>query len=593
MPASGPESKQLSPLKGEVILPGPARAAAAPRIITLLSNPIMLMLPLVVLVVGVLASSLVHAELQRRALVAWKEATQNETDGLSAAFIDTLRTVQPPLRAITGLFLGSEEVTAPEFRQAIVALTPSDSGTEPISMAYLEARPDGTYVMPFGTGLAKFGPIATMPERWANLRAISLMAGAEPLRILLTKEPLFTDPLGERFALILALRGGANPPLLVMPLDLEKQMATFAAGHVPEGLRLSVAHRAIAQGKLYNVAYRPLPDYPAANGALLSPHSLTSTQLLWAAEWQLTWLIAPDYRGGPDYSLAHAVLVGGIGFSLLCAILFMIARYEARRERALAVAAKQNAEMFRQHMMDIAQARDAAERANRAKSDFLAHMSHELRTPLNAIIGFSDMMKLGIGGKIENEKHLECVHHISDSGTLLFRLIDQLFDTAKIESGQIDIEEMPHDAADLAREAIALIEPAARAKQIRLELACGPDLPMWLVDHRSALQILNNLLTNAVKFSGRQSLVTMRLERLADDGLGIAVIDQGPGISPDVLPRIFDRFARGDAMVAAKDEGLGLGLWIVRNLVEMHRGEISVSSEQGRGTTIQMRFPPR
>ncbi|WP_374377957.1 sensor histidine kinase [Dongia sp.] len=550
--------------------------------------PILTAVPLVILFVGVLASYAVYVELRGRATDAWREATQNQTERLDDVFIDAVNATQPPLRAINGLFLGSEDVTASEFYRAISAIAPAD-GDGGVAMAYLE-HGTGGYKVPYSTGFARYGEVGADSRRWPGLAAAAAQAAKEPQRLLLTAEPLFEDALGPRFALIVALKGGKRPPLLLTPIDLEQILAAFVAEKVPAGLSLSVAHRALAQGELYPVDYRPLPGDPVPIAPEPS-QTIKSLRIAAGAEWQMVWQAASDFQGGPNRNLAQTVLIGGISFSMLCALLFLLARHEIQQERNRVAAAKQTTEMFRHHMIDLAEARDAAERANRAKSDFLANMSHELRTPLNAIIGFSDMMKLGIGGKLENEKHLECVRHISDSGSLLFKLIDQLFDTAKIESGHLEMEEAPHDPVALAREALALVEPAANAKQIRLHLETAADLPRWIIDERSALQILNNLLTNAVKFSGREKTVTVRLAKDADAGLSISIEDQGRGIAPDALPRIFDRFARGDAMVAGKEEGLGLGLWIVRNLVEMHRGSIVVESELGRGTIFRMHFP--
>lgn len=570
------------------INPPPASVAdnVDPNVRALAHPALLTVIPLLVLLIGVLVSALVYRELQNRADLAWREVAQNQTEALDNAFADVLRAELVPLRTMTGLFLGSENVTADEFERVIHSIPASDGSDGRIALGYM--APDGLG----GYGLAmSIGVDATTGGDkldWPGLPAALQAARANPLQIKLSPAPLFADNAGNHFAFVLALDGSTDAGLLVAPVDLARLTARFVTERVPPGLTLELAHRAMGAAETWPVA--PTDIHP--EGLATDAAHIAGIVTVGGAEWNLTWHVAGDFRGGPDRSFALAVLVGSLSASFLAALLFLLAIHRIRHERAETENARHSAELFRQHALQLAIARDNAEQANRAKSQFLANMSHELRTPLNAIVGFSDMMRLGLCGQMANPQQADCIQHISDSGAHLQHLISDLLDTVRIESGQMEISEEPHDSVAIAREAATLLQPAAAKKSIRLAVETDDNLPHWHVDRRAALQILSNLLSNAIKFSPIHSAVVIKIERLDDGGLGITISDQGPGIPPDMQAQIFERFARGDPAVSRKQEGLGLGLWIVRNLVELHRGEITIDSAVGAGTAVRLYFPP-
>ncbi|WP_374371411.1 ATP-binding protein [Dongia sp.] len=566
----------------------PARRAQVDPDRPLPHTLLLIAIPVIALLFGSIASIAIYNELRDRANLAWYEIAQNQTERLDDAFADLLRAEMVPMRTMTGLFLGSENVTADEFQRVVDGMAGNGLSDRHIALAYLAPQEPSGYRLAFGSGMERYGEIGQNVAQWSGLGAATTAAQTHPRYVQMTPEPLFRDSALDRFAFVLALDEGSHPRLLVAPLDLEMLLARFVAERVPAGLALSLAHRGGDSSSAWSVPR-------LGNGPMSQPDdtmAIHSTMIMGGTEWILTWNVADTFQGGSNHSFAQAVLVGGLSFSLLGSLLFLLAIYEIRRERAQTLSAQHAAELFQRHALELALARDSAERANRAKSEFLANMSHELRTPLNAIVGFADMIRLGICGQVANQRQSECIQHISDSGAHLQHLISDLLDTARIESGQIDICEEPHDAIALVREAFTFLQPVAAKKNIRLVLEESQNLPDWRVDRRAALQILSNILNNAVKFSPSHSAIVVRLQRMPDNGLGIAISDDGPGIPPAQQTQIFERFSRGDPMVSRQVEGLGLGLWIVRSLVEMHRGEITIDSAQGRGTTVRLYFPP-
>ncbi|MDO8421772.1 MAG: histidine kinase dimerization/phospho-acceptor domain-containing protein [Parvibaculum sp.] len=236
-------------------------------------------------------------------------------------------------------------------------------------------------------------------------------------------------------------------------------------------------------------------------------------------------------------------------------------------------------------------ARARAEEANRAKSHFLANMSHELRTPLNAIIGFSEVMATEIFGGHSKPIYKEYSNDINRSGQHLLGLINDILDLSRIEAGRFEITEEEVDIVALAEEANRLLNIRAEAQGVTVAYDFAPNLPTLYADTRAMRQIWINLLTNAIKFSPRESVVTLLVRMEPNGDLRFGVHDQGSGISESEIDGVTEAFTQGAAGIAQPGKGSGLGLSIVKGLLQIHGGSFEIRSKLGEGTQAEAIFP--
>ena len=237
---------------------------------------------------------------------------------------------------------------------------------------------------------------------------------------------------------------------------------------------------------------------------------------------------------------------------------------------------------------ELREARLQAEQANRLKDEFLATLSHELRTPLNAILGWSQMLQNRQISENEAKKALATIERSARSQN---QLIDDLLDVSRITTGKLRLNVRAVDLPSVIAAAIDSARPAAEAKNIRLQTLLDPQAGPISGDPDRIQQIVWNLLTNAVKFTPRNGRVQVRLERI-NSHVEIVVSDTGKGIESEFLPFVFDRFRQSDGSMTRRHGGLGLGLAIARQLVELHGGQISVySAGEGEGATFTVNLP--
>jgi PAS domain S-box-containing protein len=234
-----------------------------------------------------------------------------------------------------------------------------------------------------------------------------------------------------------------------------------------------------------------------------------------------------------------------------------------------------------------AAAREAAERANRAKDDFLALVSHELRTPLGVILGWSQVLRKKVPGNADVD---HAVSVIERNTRAQVRLVDDLLDMSRIVSGKLRLDVQRVDLADVIEAALETAEPAALAKNIRLQRVLDPSV-IVSGDPGRLQQIFWNLLSNAVKFTAREGSVRVVMERV-NSHIEVSVIDSGQGMTPEFIAHAFERFRQSDSASTRKSGGLGLGLSLVKYLVEMHGGTIEARSKgEGHGSTFAVKLP--
>ncbi|HEX7503118.1 MAG TPA: HAMP domain-containing sensor histidine kinase [Acidobacteriota bacterium] len=233
---------------------------------------------------------------------------------------------------------------------------------------------------------------------------------------------------------------------------------------------------------------------------------------------------------------------------------------------------------------------EAAQAANKAKSDFLANMSHELRSPLNAIIGFSEVLKKGQAGDL-TPRQKEYSSEIFDSGQHLLALINDILDLSKIEAGKMTLELEKADLALLLESCLAIVREKALGHGITLKSQAAGNLGAVMVDLRKFKQMVYNLLSNAVKFTPDGGRILLEAQRTASGQLEFSVSDSGIGIAEKDLPRLFTPFEQLDGSLERKYEGTGLGLSMVKRLAELHGGVVSARSELGKGSRFTVRLP--
>jgi signal transduction histidine kinase/ActR/RegA family two-component response regulator len=288
--------------------------------------------------------------------------------------------------------------------------------------------------------------------------------------------------------------------------------------------------------------------------------------------WNIVWISRREGYG-PAVTLAGATLLGGL---IIASLLFSLLRVQ--------LTAREQAERTAER---LAVSEAELQRANQAKDDFLATLSHELRTPMTSIMGWAQMLADGI---LDPETSRTGIEAIGKSAKVQAQLIDDLLDVSRITAGKMRIEHKPVELAPVIAAAIDTVRPAAEAKGVSVTSGVAADVLVNGDAHRLQ-QVVWNLLTNAVKFTPEGGAVSVAARAEGREAL-LEVRDTGQGIDPEFMPHLFERFKQADSSSTRSHMGLGLGLAIVRHLVELHGGTIAAESRgAGKGSTFRVRLP--
>ncbi|HVO16059.1 MAG TPA: PAS domain-containing sensor histidine kinase [Alphaproteobacteria bacterium] len=258
-------------------------------------------------------------------------------------------------------------------------------------------------------------------------------------------------------------------------------------------------------------------------------------------------------------------------------------RTQARLEYILEEAKAKNANL------EIAVAN--AEAASLAKTEFLANVSHELRTPLNAIIGFSEIMQRELFGQLGHRNYREYTDAIVLSARHLLEVISDLLEMSRAEAGQLTIEEGGVDVAEAVAACRQLLGETAKDKKLALAATLPPKLPHLWADRRLVRQMLLNLVSNSIKFTPEGGTITIEARQIADGRFILAVSDTGIGIDPKNFAKVLSPFGQVESAMSRSHEGTGLGLPLVKGMMERHGGTLELQSELGQGTTVTLYFP--
>jgi signal transduction histidine kinase len=431
----------------------------------------------------------------------------------------------------------------------------------------------------------------------------------EPRQYIIPIARRLTTPAGAFAGLIVATFLPAEPRGLFSKVDVGQRGAVWvfhpdgfvlfrepsAANPLGDSAKANPIFQAARNGNAAGTLEGPIDR---GGPVLLSAYRVTTAPPLTVAVSVDRSETLADWRRQAIGSIAVFV-VFGLTMAVMVAVLYRQIDAKIEAERALAIIRQTESDKLKEvnerlsnALVSEQRARRETEEAARLKEEFIMTVSHELRTPLTAIAGWAQMLETGI---LDDRQRAAAVQTIARNARVQTRLIEDLLDMSRIVGGKLRLDVRPINVDDVIHQAVESLQPAADAKRVALDTSIDRASGSIVADPERLQQIVWNLLSNAIKFTPAGGRVEVRLERPeGGDVVDLVVRDTGIGIAPEFLPHVFERFRQADTGARRRHGGLGLGLAIVRHLVELHGGTVTAESEgEGRGATFRVQLPIR
>jgi signal transduction histidine kinase len=547
------------------------------------------------------------------------ESTAAETRHLIEIRINTYIEL---LRAGAALFGASDSVSHDEFHAFVdgLQLTGRYRGIQGIGYATRVPRNqvERLGVWPPGTRPEYTAIVYLEPEDDRNLRAMGYDMFADPIRRSAMERARDTGQPAASGKVTLVQEGDDDKPqpgfLIYVPVydnrlpkaTLEERRAALV-GWVYSAFRVDDLFSSILGADRTGPVGFEVFDASPSPGSLLfshqpemppSPHDPLSVQHavnVGGREWIIHFTGAQHADGATPIWLAPAAFFAGTTLSVaLFAITYwqyrarVAAERHAEQLRRSEDALRQSESQLRRLVVLEREARSEAQRADRAKDEFLATLSHELRTPLNAILGWVTMLRTG---RVGEERRSGALDVIERNARAQARLIEDLLDVSRIVTGKVRLDVQPLHVGPIVQTAVDALRPGAEVKRVHLHVHIDPAAGYVMGDAARLQQVAWNLLSNAIKFTPQDGHVYLEVAE-HDGTLELRVRDTGVGIPADFLPHVFERFRQADSSTTRAHSGVGLGLAIVRHLVELHGGSITAHSDgDGKGAQFVVRLP--